>query len=240
MRILFKLCLLVLLTALAGPPALASGEIHYIGFNRFVADQETESGIVFDDYIRKLRPIMSRYGMTVDSYDVQHGGSDKLSADVVTFGSASDEESFQAFFQDPDFQQIFPMLFTALSDHQVIFTSDPFAVSGRKGGHTLLTLGWVDGDPVAGLARLQALNDEIRPVFATYGVELEAQTAGVMSNRGLAAEVTQTAPPHLLELWSIRDAHGFFDDPIVQSSNEAAEQVVSRSESFWLRPREIR
>ena len=55
---------------------------------------------MFDDYIRKLRPIMSRYGMTVDSYDVQHGGSDKLSADVVTFGSASDEESFQAFFQD--------------------------------------------------------------------------------------------------------------------------------------------
>lgn len=240
MKILFKCCLLVLLTAFAGPPALASGEIHYIGFNSFVTDQETESGIVFDDYIRKLRPIMSRYGMTVDSYDVEHGGSDKLPADVVTFGTASDEESFRAFFQDPDFQQIFPMLIEALGGHQVIFTSDPFAVSEKKGGHTLLTLEWVNGDPAAGLAKLQELNDEIRSVFGTYGVELEAQTAGVMSNRGLAAEVTQTTPPHLLELWSIRDAHGFFDDPVVRSSNEAAEHIVSRSESFWLRARKIR
>jgi len=239
MKILSKLCVVVLLAVLAGVPALAKGEIHYIGFNRFIADQATESGIVFDDYIRKLRPIMSRYGMTVDSYDVKYGGSDVLTADVVTFGTAMDQESFQAFFEDPDFQQIFPMLLTALSDHQVIFTADPFAVSGKTGGNTLLTLGWVDGDPAAGLARLKALNDEIRPVFGTYGVELAAQTAGVMSNRGLAAEVTPTTPPHLLELWSIRDAHGFFDDPIVQSSNEAAEQVVSRSESFWLRPRDI-
>ncbi len=240
MKILFKLCLFVLLTTLAGPPALASGEIHYVGFNRFVADKATDSGVVFDDYIRKLRPIMSRYGMTVDSYDVQHGGSDELSADVVTFGTASDSESFQAFFQDPDFQQVFPLLLTALSDHQVVFTSGPFAVSAKKGRHTLLTLEWIDGDPAAGLARLQAMDDELGPVFGTYGVELKAQSAGRMSNRGLATEVTPTEPPHLLELWSIRDAHGFFDDAKVQSSNEAAEQVVSRSESFWLRSREIR
>ena len=52
MKILFKLCLTILLTTLAGPPALASGEMYYIGFNRFVTDQEAESGVVFDDYIR--------------------------------------------------------------------------------------------------------------------------------------------------------------------------------------------
>jgi hypothetical protein len=240
MKILFKFCVLILLIAQSGSPATASGEIHYIGFNRFVAAQAMESGTIFDDYIRQLRPIMSRYGMTVDSYDVQHGGSDELTADVITFGTATDNESFQAFFEDPEFQQIFPMLLAALSDHQVIFTSDPFAVRSQKGAHTLLTLDWVNGDSDAGLARLEALNDKLRPVFGTYGVELAAQTSGVMSNRGLAAEVTPTAPPQLLELWSIRDAHGFFDDPVVRSSTEAKDQVLSRSEAFWLSPREIR
>ncbi len=220
--------------------AQANTEIYYIGFNRFVTDNGTDSGVVFDDYIRELRPIMERYGMTVESYDVLHGGSDDLAADVVTFGTAPDQDSFQAFFHDPEFQQIFPRLLGALSDHQVIFTSDPFSISDREDGHTLLKLVWMGGDVTAGLARLEAINAEISPLYGRYGVELAAQTAGVLSNRGLASEVIATIPPHRLELWSIRNAHEFFDDPAVQDNHQAAEKVVSRSESFWLKGREIR
>ncbi len=233
-------CLLVLLAMFAGLSAHASDVIHYIGFNKFNAGYEADNGRVFDEYIHHLRPIMSRYGMTVDAYDVLHGGTEDLSADVVTFGSAPDEESFQAFFADPEFQQLFPMLVGALGDHQVIFTSGAFAVTLKEPGHTLLSLNWVNGDAIAGVGKLQDLNHRISPVFDQYGVRQIAHTTGVMSNRGLAAEIAQTTPPQLLELWSIRDAHGFFDDPLVQASNKESEAVVSRSESFWLRQRNIR
>ena len=240
MKSLFHACLIVMAAASAVVPAHAGDAIHYIGFNEFVADRAADSGRVFDDYIHQLRPIMSRYGMTVDAYDVLHGGTAQLAADVVTFGSAPDEESFQAFFADPEFQEIFPMLVGALGGHQVIFTADAFALTGREPGHTLLSLHWVEGDASEGVARLQALNHRISPVFDRYGVQQIAHAAGVMSSRGLAAEVAATTPPHLLELWSIGNAHAFLDDPLVQASNREAEILVSRKESFWLRLRDIR
>ena len=236
----FRNCLIVLSTMFACLQAYASDNIHYIGFNKFVADNEAESSRVFDDYIHQLRPIMSRYGMTVDAFDVLHGGSAELPADVVTFGSAPDEESFQAFFADPELQEIFPMLVGALGGHEVIFTSGPFSVTGNESGHTLLSLNWVDGDATDGVSRIQALNEKTSSVFGQYGVRQIDDTAGLMSNRGLAAEITPTAPPQLLELWSIRDAHGYFDDPLVQSTNKKAEAIISRSEAFWLKARVIR
>jgi len=240
MKLFFRGCLSVVLSAFFLVPAHAGDTIHYIGFNQFIADHAADSGRVFDDYIHQLRPIMSRYGMTVDAYDVLHGGTEQLAADVVTFGSAPDQESFQAFFADPEFQEIFPMLAGALGGHQVIFTSDAFALTGREPGHTLLSLNWVDGDAAEGVAKLQDLNHRISPVFDRYGAHQIAHTAGVMASRGLAAEVTATTPPQLLELWSISDAHGFFDDPLVQASNKEAELLLTRSESFWLRLRDIR
>jgi len=236
----FRSYLIVTLVLCASLPANAGDTVHYVGFNKFVADHEADSGQIFDDYIHRLRPIMSRYGLTVDAYDVLHGGTDELSANVVTFGSAPDEESFQAFFADPEFQQLFPMLIGALGDHQVIFTSSAFTVGERESGHTLLSLNWVEGDATEGVVKLQDLNDRMSPVFRQYGVRQIAHSTGVMSNRGLAAEITPTTAPQLLELWSIRDAHGFFDDPLVQASNGEAEAVTSRNESFWLRLREIR
>ena len=240
MKSTLRNCLILLLAVLSNVPARAADTIHYVGFNKFVTDQEAESGRVFDDYIHQLRPIMSRYGMTVDAYDVLHGGTEQLAADVVTFGSAPDEESFQAFFADPEFQQIFPMLVGALGGHQVIFTSGSFAVNGNATGHTLLSLNWVSGDTDVGVVKLQDLNHRISPVFDEYGVRQIAHSAGLMSSSGLAAEVTPTTPPQLLELWSINDAHGFFDDPLVQASNKEAEGLLSRNESFWLRLRDIR
>jgi len=240
MKLILKTCMLVLLATLTGPPAQASNEIHYIGFNRFVAGQEGASSRAFNEYIRKLHPIMSRYGMTVQTFDVVHGGTEDLAADVVSFGSANDEESFQAFFEDPEFQQIFPILIGALSDHQVIFTSGPFSIAGEKRGQLLLSLEWVEGQAAAGVAKLRDLNGQPSAVFDTYGVREIAHTAGVMSSRGLAGEITPTVPPHLLELWAIDDPHGFLDDPLVRSASVEAEGLLSRKESFWLRLRDIR
>ena len=145
MKTPFRGCLSVVLSALFLAPAHAGETIHYIGFNQFVADHAADGSRVFNDYVHLLRPIMSRYGMTVDAYNVLHGGTEQLAADVVTFGSAPDEESFQAFFADPEFQEIFPMLAGALAGRQVIFTSDAFAPTGQESGHTLLSLNWVVG-----------------------------------------------------------------------------------------------
>ena len=78
MKSTFQSLMIVLLAVLVGAPADAGDTIHYIGFNKFVADPEADSGRVFDDYIHQLRPIMSRYGMTVDAYDVMHGGTEDL------------------------------------------------------------------------------------------------------------------------------------------------------------------
>lgn len=238
MKLANKVFLMVIM--IAAIPATANDEIHYIGFNKFETQDVTNSGNAFNEYIRQLTPIMSRYGMTVQSYDVVHGGSDALDADVVTFGSARSQESFQAFFQDPEFQRIFPMLIGALSEHQVIFTGRPFAITGKDNGHTLLSLNWVKGDPGQTLARLNMLNEGISQVFDTYGVRQIAKASGVMSSRGLAGEVIQTSPPELLELWSMDNAHGFFDDPLVKAASEDAENLVLHSESFWLKPRNIR
>ena len=154
MTTLLRTSLVTLLAALCSMPALASGEIHYIGFNRFVADHEAQSSVTFDEYLGKLRPIMDRYGMTVEAYDVLHGGSDQLSANIVTFGTAKDQESFQAFFSDAEFQQVFPMLIGALSEHQVVFTSGPFAIDSEHHGNTLLSMSWFDGDQVEGIAKI--------------------------------------------------------------------------------------
>jgi hypothetical protein len=218
----------------------ANDEVHYIGFNKFVSEKKAQSGAAFDDYIRQLLPIMARYDMTAGVFDAVHGGSDDLSADVVTFGTAKSMESMQAFFQDAELQAIFPILLGALSSHQVIFTSGPMALGGKQQDPTLLSLTWVQGDPDKGLSELNDINDRLSPVFAKYGARQIAQSTGVMSNRGLGAEVEQTTPPQLLELWSISDAHGLFDDPQVQSTEKEAKPLISRSESFWLQHRDIK
>ena len=227
---------ILLLVLFVATPFCAANEIHYVGFNRFAG---AGSGAQFDDYIKRLRPIMRRYDMTVETFDVLHGGSDDLAADVITFGTAVDEESFHAFFQDPEFQNIFPLLIEALAEHEVIFTAGPFGVTGVQQDHTWLALSWVGGDEDASTAKLVSLNETLEPVFSAYGVAEIATAKGVTSNRGLV-EVAPGVAPHLIELWSIRDAHGYFDDPLFKTVSEQVKQLLSRSESFWLTRRDIR
>ena len=240
MKLALKTGLVCVFVVMISFPAQGADEIHYIGFNQFVADRDEQSAREFDEYIRKLRPIMSRYGMTLETFDVVHGGSENLAADVVTIGSARDQESFQAFFADAEFQEIFPILVGALGDHKVVFTSGPFSPTGNTDNHALLSLSWLNGDPIDGIARLNELNSRNSAVFDTYGVQQMAESTGVAASHGLAGEVTPTVAPQHLELWSIHDAHGFLEDPLIKSSVEETKDLVSRSESFWLRWRDTR
>lgn len=230
-----------LIASLLLTPALQADEarIHYMGFNAFAADK-AKSGRAFDAYLEKLAPIMKRYGMTADAYNVMHGGSDNLKADVVTFGTAKDQASFQAFFQDAEFQAIFPMLFGALEDHQVIFTGGVFMPSPKDGTHTLLSASWFKGDSAAAMETIAGAHKNMKPVFEKYGVQMMAHTAGVYANQGLAADVKDTHAPQLLELWSVKDAHGFFDDPMQVEANNKVKALLSRSEDFWIVKRPIK
>jgi len=229
----------LLVLAAAGSAHAESTEIHYLGFNSFGADKAA-SGKAFDTYIKHLRPIMAKYGMTAATYNVRHGGNGDLKADVVTFGTAKDQASFQAFFQDPDFQKLFPQLLGALDDHQVVFTSGSFAPHHvTHGSNILLSVNWLNGEAEAAVKRLNAINHKASHVFEKYGVQMLGQTAGVYSNRGLAADVKDTHPPQLLELWAIKDAHGFFDDEAIASTADEIKELTKKSESFWLAERKI-
>lgn len=214
-------------------------QVHYLGFNLFGPDK-IGSGRVFDAYMKKLQPIMARYGVTAEPYTVLNGGSKMLSADVITFGTAKDQASFQAFFQDAALQEIFPMLVGALDGHQVIFTAGPFSPSVQEEqNHLLLSANWLKGAAGASLAKLSSITENATQIFGKYGAFIEARATGVFSNQGLTGEIKKTVPPHLLEVRSIRDAHGLFDDPLMIDANMAAKKLLSRTENFWIIKRDF-
>ena len=214
----------------------AADEVHYIGFNKFVSDKKSDSAASFDSYTRRLRPIMDRYGMSLEVFTVVHGGSALLAADAVTFGTAKNMETMGAFFQDPELQAIFPDLVAALSEHQVIFTSSQFSPGDSEEGHLLLSMDWMQ-DKENGIEDFHTLINSLEAVCKQFGVSKLSSTSGVMSNRGLAREITPVAAPDLLELWTMRDAHGYYDDLRVNNVNKKLMDIVSRTESFWLVPR---
>jgi len=239
MKLAIKTILLTVLSVMFLGKAFGNDEIHYIGFNAFPEGDKGISGKVFNDYIQDLLPIMKRYGMTFDIYNVVHGGSDDLKADVVTFGSVKNMKVFQQFFQDPDFITIFPTLHNTLSSHQVVFTTSAFEQKQNTSGHTLLSLNWLLGEPTDSAVKVAQLLKATENLFEQYGVNKLVTSSGVMSNKGLAAEVEKTIPPHHVELWSIDNAHGFLDDSQVKKTHSKIKTLVQRSEGFWLEKRKI-
>lgn len=238
MKNLCKKILMAVALIVGSVPSIADGEVHFVGFNSLKIENKEHQKATFDAYIQKLKPIMARYDVTTDVYDVVYGGKGDIKADFVTFGTAKDQESFQAFFQDPDFHGIFPMLLGALQEHQVVFTAAPFAPDANAiPGHTFLALNWLKGDAVQARAKIASLTERLAPINKKYGARKIAFGTGVYSNKGLAAEVADTMPPGFVELWSIRDAHGLFDDAEVKTVFAEAKEVVARSETYWLRER---
>lgn len=233
MRSTMKTVLVTLLWLLASTQARA--DIHYIGFNQF--GSAPNSSEEFSRYLSALSPIMARHGMTLTAYDVVHGGERFLSPDVVTFGSAPDEASFQAFFADEQFLSIFPTLVGALSDHQVIFTQHGLA-SAPESLDTRLELSWSSLE--AGSAQAIALDKKIEPELRRFDVERPLRTTGLMSNRGLAGDLQQTTPPDQIELWTFTDAHEFMADKKVQAWFGRLRKTQTRSAVFWLQRRTIR
>ena len=210
--------------------------VHYVGFNKFEERSPDKSATLFDAYIVDLLPIMQRYNMKLEVYSVIHGGSEALDADVLTFGTAPDMQTFQKFFQDPDLQQIMPSLVAALSAHQVVFTAGDFMPGEASIDSLMLQLDWFEVSGKDSVAYEQLLG-QYSQVADQYGVIREASTTGIMSNRGLGAEIIEIPAPQSMELWRMRNAHGFFDDLSVIQTNRQIKDLVSRGEAFWLQVR---
>lgn len=229
-RLVASVCLLLISIG------ASAQSVHFVGFNSLHLENKDAHKTAFQGYIKQLKPIMARYGVTTDVYEVVFGGDGEVKADYVTFGSAKDQASFQAFFQDAEFHSIFPTLVGALREHQVVFTEDEFAPDNKSiPGHTLLVMNWLKGDKEAALKKVHGFMERLEPVNKKYGARSVAFGSGVYSNKGLAANVTDTVPPQFVEIWSIEDAHGLFDDPEAKAVFQEAENLVDHSESYWLK-----
>jgi len=214
-----------------------STQINYIGFNLFKADKSGENIAIFDQYVENLMPIMERHGLTLETYRVVHGGSDRLDAHAVTFGTAPDQQSFGELFADPEYQALFPTLVEIIEEHVVVFTTDRFSPKVKSGGDAiLLAAAWLNGGKEESYETLLALEEETKAARRHHGVKLTARTRGVMSNRGLVEEIESIAPPDVLALWNISDPHGYYDDPSVIEFSKKASTYIENSAALWLVP----
>lgn len=212
----------------------ATPEINYIGFNDLIDDDALDAEQAFSDYVDAITPIMTRYGLTLETYRVVHADASGLTADAITIGAAPDQESFAAFFADPEFQSEFPKLVSIIEDHTVIFVDGPLPAASED-APTMLSLYWLQEDKSENRAKLAEAEKKLGSAKKSFDVENLAIRAGLMANRGLGGQIETVAPPDMVFLTTFGDAHGYFDDPRVKSVNEEIDAVIRDGGAFWIR-----
>ena len=234
MRHLIAVCACLLSLLIPAHADEISPQINYVGLNDFIDDLDNADEI-FSAYIETIKPIMARHGLTLQTYHVVHAVSDDITADAITFGTAPDQESFQAFFADPDFQMAFPELVGIIENHTVIFTSRPFSPKHENGERdTLLNLQWVDGNVEENIEKLREIDAGLTSKKRRFDVSDDAEARGALANRGLAAELLEIPAPHVLSVTSYRDAHGYFDNETVKTAHGKAREFLSQTSAFWI------
>lgn len=235
----FRALATALVAALTGTVAFAETEapaISYLGFNKFVAGEDRDPRDIFTAYIDTVTPIMARHGLTLDAARVTHQSATAIPADAVTFGTAPDHESFQAFFADPEYQAAFPQLVGIIEAHTVVFLSAPLTAPQDGRAPRMLTTDWIGGDLAEGVAALEALEEPLADLRARFGVVLDGEANGVAANQGLTDDVEAVAPPHRVRLRRMRHAHGYLEHPDVLAAHEAAKDLLERRGAYWLEP----
>lgn len=213
-----------------------SSKIHYVGFNDFL-DTNDNAEQVFKKYTEAITPIMERHGLTLITYKVTHSLSDHISADAITFGTAPDQERFAAFFADPDFQAAFPDLVGIIDEHVIVFTDGHFMPSEvTPERDTLLQLYWFASDAATGVNAFRESEAGLANLKSRYGVTDDAESHGVMVNRGLAGEITSEEPPHLMTIGGYRHAHAYLEHPTVEMARKEIEEKLEKSSAFWIKP----
>ena len=152
-------------------PALAQqGPVHFVGFNTLKAGDEAKA--TFKDYVEKLTPIMAKHNMSVDVLEVLDDHESELKTSFITFGSGPGMADMQAFFRDPEFHAIFPILLGIIEDHNVVFVDKNLARNIKQGDEYLLAAGWSE-------------NQKLNTLHAK----------GLMGNNGVGGDITPFEPP---------------------------------------------
>ena len=218
--------------ALSSP---AKAQVHYVGFNDFI-DNIDDVDAVFSNYTKTIIPIMGRYGLTLKTYRVTYSLGNTITANAITFGTAPDIESFQAFFADPDFQAAFPKLVGIIENHTVVFTDGSFAPKMVEDHHTMIRLDWLKEPIDNNYAALEKLDESLRGLWKTYGVTQIASAHGVTANAGLAGEIKTVPAPQRMVIRNFRDAHDYLEQESVENVHEAMKKHVLTSSIFWIEP----
>lgn len=235
--------ILMLLAGLVGLSAAGAQEtgqppVAYIGFNTLKSDDKAAHVETFDDYVRAITPIMRRHGMTLSVYKVDH--SDPAHpADFITFGTAKDQASFQAFFTDAEFQAEFPKLVGIIDSHFVTFTDRAVVPAPAHHTYTRLTLDWLRDSGDAAFTQVAAIEHDVAPFAKAHRAARTHHARGLFASTGLADDVAPFEAPSLVSLWQIPDPHGFLEDPGVRSLNDHLSGHFKETRTYWISRHEI-
>ncbi|MBO6505648.1 MAG: hypothetical protein JJ850_07960 [Kordiimonadaceae bacterium] len=217
----------------------SSPAISYIGFNKLKADHKAHRIAAFKDYIKTIKPIMERYGHTLEVYKVDHANIPEHAADFVTFGTAPSQEAFQSFFADTEFQRAFPTLVENIDQHFVTFLDVPIVPEKRDHGHYQLTMDWLKPMDDGMTAAYAEKKHQLMGLAAHAGAQQTHHAKGTMASVGLTDDLSPEEPPTLVTLWHMTDPHGFLDQDKVRDLNTSLAEFSNQQMVFWISPARI-
>lgn len=207
--------------------------INYIGFNTLKSDNKQVHHAAFHRYVTAVLPIMAKYGMALKVFRVEHNSNPEMPVDFITFGTAPDQEKFQAFFQDKDFQAQFPNLVNAIGAHFVTFNDQTIMPSGQR-ADMQLALEWLSEKTPESEQKMAQINDTLVQLGRSMGATQTHLATGVLASVGLSNDVMPVEPPTSVSVWQMTDPHGFLESKEVQSLNKELSEILREYRTYWI------
>ncbi len=211
-------------------------QVSYIGFNTLKSDHKAANVKAFLGYIKTITPLMEAHGMTLDVYKVDHSSDPEKPVDFITFGTAKDQQSFQAFFANADFQKAFPTLVGVIDAHFVSFVDGPVTPEKNHEGYTQLSLDWLKSTDDGTMEQVAALNHKIEGIAAHHGARQTHRVAGQFASTGLTDDIAPAEAPTIVSVWHMNDPHGFLEHSEVSKLNKQAAENSKMFRSYWISP----
>lgn len=209
-------------------------EVSYIGFNTLKADHKAANIEAFHKYISIIKPIMMAQGMTLDVYKVDHASDPEIPVDFITFGTAKDQQSFQAFFTNQEFQKAFPTLVGIIESHFVTFVDGPATPEKVQGGYTQLSLDWLKSTEDVVMKQVAELDHKINSIAAHHGATQTHRVAGQFASTGLTDDIAPAEAPTIISVWHMKDPHGFLEHSEVSKLNKQVAENSKMFRSYWI------
>ena len=211
-------------------------QVNYIGFNTLKSDHKAANVKTFLEYIKTITPLMEAQGMELAVYKVDHNSDPEKPVDFITFGTAKDQQSFQAFFANEDFQKAFPTLVGVIEAHFVSFIDSPVIPEKIHGGHTQLSLDWLKSTDDNTMEQVAELNHRIEGIAAHHGARQTHRVAGQFASTGLTDDIAPAEAPSIVSVWHMKDPHGFLEHSEVSKLNKKAAENSKMFRSYWISP----